>query len=421
MLNGRMTRSPVTAPTFDPFDPAHLADPYPGYRRLRETDPVHFHRGDGTTAHPDFWALARYADVDAAVCDPGTFSSASGLTFYRDEIEKLGLAPTIVMMDPPEHSGKRRLLAKAFSPKRVASTEPQIRAFVRGRLAEMAERYDDDEVVDLHRDFSAQIPTHLLAHLFDLPTADRPLFGPWVSALTTLQEEGFRPAGLGGGAVSAVAEMFAYFGELIASRRAAPGEDLISALTRAEIDGERLDDWDILGFCFVIVAGGNDTTGNLISHTVALLDEHPRQRELLVADPGLIPGALSECLRYESSVQALARTTTREVTVGGVTIPAGEKVMMLYGSANRDEREFGPTAEQLDIRREIAGHLGFARGPHFCIGSHFARLQARIAVEELYAAHPTVGVDRDSAVRALSPFTRGFVSLPLTGLSTQVK
>lgn len=412
-----MMQQPATAPAFNPFDPAHLADPYPGYRLLRETDPVHHHRGDGTTAHPDFWALSRYADVDAAVCDPGTFSSASGLTFYRDEIEKLGLAPTIVMMDPPEHSGKRRLLAKAFSPKRVAATEPRIRDFVRGRLAEMAERYDDDEVVDLHRDFSAQIPTFVLAHLFDLPTADRPLFGPWVSALTTLQEEGFRPAGLEGGAVDAVAEMFAYFGELTAERRAHPGDDLISALAQAEIEGERLDDWDILGFCFVIVAGGNDTTGNLISHTVALLGSHPRQRELLAADPGLIPGALSECLRFESSVQALARTTTREVTVGGTTIPAGEKVMMLYGSANRDEREFGPTAGQLDITREISGHLGFARGPHFCIGSHFARLQARIAVEELYAAHPTVGVDRDSAVRALSPFTRGFVSLPATGLA----
>ena len=211
--------------------------------------------------------------------------------------------------------------------------------------------------------------------------------------------------------------MFAYCGELIAERRAHPGDDLISALAQAEIEGERLDDWDILGFCFVIVAGGNDTTGNLISHTVALLGSHPRQREMLAADPGLIPGALSECLRFESSVQALARTTTREVTVGGTTIPAGEKVMMLYGSANRDEREFGPTAEELDITREITGHLGFARGPHFCIGSHFARLQARIAVEELYAAHPTVGVDRDSAVRALSPFTRGFVSLPATGLA----
>lgn len=410
------TRTTGDRTVYDPWDPTHLADPYPAYRALREHDPVHHHRGDGTAARPDFWALARYADVDAAVCAPDAFSSASGLTFYRDEIEQLGLAPTIVMMDPPEHTAKRRLLASAFSPRRVAATEPVIRAFVRERLAETAARHADGELVDLHREFSARIPTFVLAHLFGLPDEDHPRFGPWVSALTTLQEEGFRPAGLEGGAVAAVAEMFGYFGDLVTERRARPGEDLISALTQATIDGETLTDWDILGFCFVIVAGGNDTTGNLISHTAMLLDRHPDQRAALASDPSLVPGALTECLRFESSVQALARFTTRDVTVGGVTIPAGEKVMMLYGSANRDEREFGPTAEHLDIRRGSAGHLAFSRGPHFCIGSHFARLQARVAVEELYAAHPRLGVDHDRAVRALSPFTRGFVSLPAVGL-----
>ena len=420
MLNGAMSPEAIsrgTTDTFDPFDPAHLADPYPAYRALRDSDPVHHHTGDGTASHPEFWALSRYADVDAAVTAPETFSSASGLTFYRDEIAKLGLAPTIVMMDPPEHSAKRRLLAKAFSPKRVAATEPVVRDFVRNTLAGLTGRHADGEVVDLHRDFASQVPTYVLAHLFGLPDADRPLFDPWVSALTTLQEEGFRPEGLEGGAVAAVAAMFEYFGALITERRAAPGDDLISALTQAEIDGETLTDWDVLGFCFVIVAGGNDTTGNLISHTAMLLDRHPDQRAMLVADPGLTPGALTECLRFESSVQALARTATCDVTIEGVTIPAGEKVMMLYGSANRDERRFGPTAGQLDITREDTGHLAFSRGPHFCIGSHFARLQARLAVEELYAAHPNLGVDHERTVRALSPFTRGYTSLPATGLT----
>lgn len=402
---------------FDPFDPAHLADPYPAYQVLRDTDPVHHHLGDGTQARPEFWALSRYADVDAAVTEPDLFSSASGLTFYADEIEKLGLAPTIVMMDPPEHSTKRRLLAKAFSPRRVAETEPIIRDFVRGRLADMAERHAAGETVDLHRDFSSQVPTFVLAHLFGLPEADRPLFDPWVTALTSLQDEGFRPEGLDGGALGAVGAMFEYFGALITERRATPGDDLISALTQAEIEGETLTDWDVLGFCFVIVAGGNDTTGNLISHTAALLDRHPDQRTMLAANPDLIPGALVECLRMESSVQALARTTTREVTIEGVTIPADEKVMMLYGSANRDERRYGPTAGELDITREDTGHLAFSRGPHFCIGSHFARLQARLAVEELYAAHPSLGVDHTAAVRTVSPFTRGFTSLPATGLT----
>lgn len=407
---------PESHAVFDPFDRAHLADPYPAYRVLRDSDPVHHHLGDGTDTRPDFWALSRYADIDTAVTAPDVFSSANGLTFHRDEIATLGLAPTIVMMDPPEHSTKRRLLAGAFSPKRVAATEPVIRDFVRTRLSELTRLAADGATVDLHRDFSSQIPSFVLAHLFGLPAADRPLFDPWVTALTALQEEGFRTKGLEGGAVSAVAAMFEYFGALITERRENPGDDLISALTRAEIDGETLTDWDVLGFCFVIVAGGNDTTGNLISHTVALLDRHPDQRAMLVDDPGLIPGALSECLRFESSVQALARTTTREVTFEGVTIPAGAKVIMLYGSANRDERRYGPTAEQLDITREDIGHLAFARGPHFCIGSHFARLQARIATEELYAAHPDVGVDHDAAVRSLSPFTRGFSSLPATGL-----
>lgn len=274
--------------------------------------------------------------------------------------------------------------------------------------------YDDDEVVDLHTDFAARIPTFVLAHLFDIPAADRHRFGPWVSALTSLQEEGFRPAGLKGGAVAAVAEMFGYFGELIAERRAAPGEDLISALVSAEIDGERLDDWDILGFCFVIVAGGNDTTGNLISHTVALLDRHPRQRELLVADPRFIPDALKGCLRFESSVQALARTTTREVEVGGLTIPAGEKVMMLYGSANRDERHFGPDAAELNVVRKPHQILTFSYGAHHCIGNQAARMQARVALEEVLARCPNYTVDEAGIRWAGGGYVRRPLSVPFT-------
>lgn len=413
----------TTARPYDPYDEAFLLDPYEGYRVLRDTDPVHFHAGDGTADRPDFWALSRFADIDAAVRDTETFSSAHGLTMYADEIAALGLAPTIVMMDPPEHTVKRRLVAKAFSPRQVASTEQDLRAFVRGRLGELGARAADGETVDLHADFSSAIPTFVLGRLLGVPEADRPRLDPWVRALTTIQDGGFSFSGLGDGAVGAVTEMFGYFGELVAERRAGleaggePGRDLVTALLCAEVDGERLDDWDVLGFCFVIVAGGNDTTGNLVSHTVMLLDAHPEQKAQVVADPGVIPGALTECLRYESSVQALARYTLREVTIGDVTIGEGQKVMMLYGSGNRDEREFGETAGRLDIRREIPRHLAFTQGPHFCIGSHFAKLQARVAIEELYARFPDVGVDMDAAVRIRSPFTRGFASLPATGLA----
>ncbi|MGP4029610.1 cytochrome P450 [Actinomadura sp. 3N407] len=400
------------ADVYDPFDPGFQADPYPAYRRLRDDDPVHHHED------PPFWALSRFDDIWAATRDAEAFSSARGLTFYPDEIGRLGLAPTIVMLDPPRHTVLRRLVSHGFTPRRTAALEDMLREFARSRIAVMEGKAADGEVPDLHRDFSSPLPTFALAHLLGVPEADRARFDPWVTALTTLQDDGFDMKAMKGGAVEAVAEMFAYFTDVIAERRADPSGDLVSALTAAEVDGERLTDWDVLGFCFVMVAGGNDTTGNLVSHAVALLDGDHAQRERLAADPSLIPNALMEFLRLEGSVQALARTTTRPVTLHGTEIPEGEKVMMLFGSANRDEREFGPSASELDVTREIARHLGFSSGVHFCIGSHLAKLQARVALEELLAAHPNIGVDLERAERISSPFTRGWVTLPATGIET---
>jgi cytochrome P450 len=258
----------------------------------------------------------------------------------------------------------------------------------------------------------------VLAELFGVPESDRALFGPWVHALTQLQNDGFDASALTGshappGALEAMAEMMAYFSSAITARRTTPADDLLGALVAAEIDGEQLSDWDILGFCFVVVAGGSDTTASLISHGVTLLGDAPDQRRLLLDEPALLPGALLEFLRLESSVQGLARTTTTDVEVDGVTIPAGEKVMMLYAAANRDPREFGPTADLLDVRREIPRHLSFSSGPHFCVGSHLARLQARVALEELLVAHPWVTVDQDAGRRHESAFVRGWVSLPV--------
>ncbi|MGZ4574718.1 MAG: cytochrome P450 [Mycobacteriaceae bacterium] len=393
---------------YDPLSPQCTDDPYPAYRQLRDSDPVHRHED------PPFWALSRFADIWDAVREPGVFSSAQGLTFYPDEIGTLGLAPTIVMLDPPRHGDLRRLIARGFTPGRVAALEPMIRSFVRERIAAMQEKSASGGEVDLHLDFASPIPTFVLAHLLGVPESDRARFDPWVAALTQVQNSGFALEAIG--ATNAVAEMFGYFNDLILARRAEPADDLVSALTVAEVDGERLTDWDILGFCFVMVAGGNDTTGALISHGVMLLDTYPDQRAQIVADPGLIPNALLEFLRIEGSVQGLARTTLAPVTINGIDIPAGEKVMMLYGSANRDEREFGADADQLDIAREIPRHLAFSSGPHFCVGSHLARLQARVALEELYASQPSIGVDLSRAQRLQSPFTRGWTRLPAFGI-----
>jgi cytochrome P450 len=392
------------------MDPAFRADPYPAYAWLRENEPVHFHARTDRT--PSYWALSRFEDVWDAVRRPGDYSSASGLTFFDDEIGELGLAPTIVMMDPPRQTQLRGLIGRAFTPRRVADLEATIRAFVRGRVAVLL-----DGGADLHRDFSAPVPTFVLAELLGVPEADRARFGPWVSVLTGLQNDGF--AAPGRDAVTAVAEMFEYFSAVIADRRTHPRDDLIGALARAEVVGDdgrpaRLSDWDILGFCFVMVAGGNDTTASLISHGVALLTDAPEQRKLLLDDPALVEGAVLEFLRLEGSVQGLCRTTTRPVVVHNVEIPAGEKVLMLYAAANRDPDEFGPSAEELDVRRTPPRHLGFSSGPHFCIGNHLARLQAQIAFEELLAAIPDVAVDLAAGVRHDSAFVRGWVSLPVT-------
>ena len=404
-------------PVYDPYSPGALANPYPAYRWLRDNDPVHLHQGQG--GDPDFYVLSRFDDVWNATRQPDVFSSASGLTF-RNEIRDLGLAPTIVMLDPPVHTRLRALIGSGFTPRRVTALEDDIRSFVRDRIALMETKAADGEAIDLHRDFSSPIPTFVLSTLLGIPESDRALFDPWVSGLTRLQNEGFAIEGIGD-AAGAVAEMFAYFSSVIAARRADPRDDLIGALVNAEIDGQRLTDWDILGFCFVMVAGGNDTTGNLITHGVMLLDDDHAARQRIVDDAGLIPTALVEFLRYESSVQGLARQTTRDVIVGDTQIPEGVKVLMLFGSGNRDEREFGPDADRVDITRDIKRHLAFSSGVHFCIGSHFARLQARVAFEELYARQPHIGVDLDNGRRLHSSFTRGWLSLPATGIAPRTQ
>ncbi len=398
---------------YDPLDATFLADPYPTYARLRDEDPVHHHTR--TDEVPDFWTLSRFADVWDAVRTPESYSSAHGLTFYPDEIAHLGLPPNLVMLDPPVQTRLRALIGRGFTPKRIARLEETIRDFVRRRLTRLGDRAAQGQPVDLHQDFSSTVPTYVLAELFGVAEDDRHRFGPWVQALTAVQNDGFRIGGLDG--KDAVTEMLGYFGEQIEARRRRPADDLIGALVAAELDGERLTDWDILGFCFVVVAGGSDTTASLISHGVALLTEWPDQRQRLLKEPALISEALIEFLRLESSVQGLCRTTTREVTLHDTTIPAGQKVLMLYGSANRDPREFGEDADALDVRRSIPRHLAFGNGPHFCIGSHLARLQARVAFEELLTLHPMISVDTSAGERHRSPFVRGWVSLPAYELS----
>jgi cytochrome P450 len=395
-----MTISPAVV--YDPADPELWRDPYPTYERLRDEDPVHRVPGRG------FWVLSRFADVMAATCDTETFSSAQGLTFEEDEIAKLGLMPTLVMMDRPRHTLYRRLVNAMFTPRAVAERERAVRAFTRScmdRVAEMGE-------ADFVNEVATPVPSFVVADYLGVPESDRSTFGAWSSAIVQANAAGnLLSAG------RAVGELYGYFTELAAAKKGRPAADMISVLLESEIDDRPVTIEEILGFCFVMIAGGNDTASGLIGGTAALLSEHPDQRRLLADDAGRVPAAVEELLRFLSPVQGLSRTTTAEVTMGppdrAVTVEAGTKVHLLFASANRDPREFGPDAGELDVARTVARTLAFSSGPHHCLGAAAARLEGRLVIEELLAAMPDYVADGAAGRYAPGPFTRRFGYLPI--------
>ncbi len=389
----------VRVVTYDPLDPATQQDPYPAYRRLRDDDPVH------RTAR-GYWVLSRFEDVFQAALDTATYSSAEGLTFEENEIVKLGLKPTLVMMDRPEHSTFRRLISRGFTPRKVAELEPAIRAFVRARVAILAEAGEADFVEVL----AGPLPTFVVASYLGVPEEDRERFGRWSDAIVAANATGNTVRD----AADAVAGLYRYFADLVTWRRQHPGDDMLSDLVAADVGGRPLQLDEILGYCFVMIAGGNDTASGLLAGSAALLSEHPAQRRLLMDDPGLLPGAIEELLRMTSPVQGLSRTTTRPVELHGTHIPAGSKVHLLYGSANRDDREFGPSVDDLDVTRTFRRMLAFGNGPHHCIGAAAARLQARVTLEELLSVAPAFDADRTRARLAPGPFVRRYQSLPVT-------
>ncbi len=383
---------------YDPYDPDTRRDPYPVYRRLRDEDPVHL-------ARRGFWVLSRFEDVFEAALDGAAFSSAQGLTFEDDEIVSLGLKPTLVMMDRPRHTTFRRLITRGFTPRKVAELEPGIRAFVHSRVAMMAEAGEADFVEVL----AGPLPTFVVANYLGVPDSDRAQFDSWSSAIVQANAS----ANLLGQAAGAVASLYSYFTELLDFRRKHPGDDMVSDLVTARVDGRPLHTDEILGYCFVMIAGGNDTASGLLGGAAVELTEHRSQRARLIDDPGLLRGAIEELLRLISPVQGLSRTATRPVTLHGKTIGTGAKVHLLYGSANRDPREFGPTADQLDVTRGFRRMLTFGNGPHHCIGAAAARLQARVVLEELLRAVPEFTVDASRATLAPGPFVRRFETLPV--------
>lgn len=375
------------------------------YRALRDNDPVHHVPNQGDAG--DYWVLTRHAHVYAAVRDHETFSSGDGLTIQYGELEKIGLAhnPPMVMTDPPVHTAFRKLVSRGFTPRQVESIEPTVTDFVVERL----ERLRADGGGDIVRDLFKPLPSMVVAHYLGVPPEDWGLFDGWTDAIVAANAQSDV-----GASAEAVVEMMGYFSQLIEHRRERPADDTVSHLVAA---GEG-DDADgllrILAFTFTMVAGGNDTSAGLLGGSVPLLAERPDQRRLAMVD---LPAAVEELLRLTSPVQGLARTTTRDVEIDGVTIPAGRKVLMAYGAANRDDRMYGPTAEELDVTRNPRHILTFSHGAHHCLGAAAARMMGRVVLREFLTRIPEFAVDHDGVTWAPGNYVRRPLVVPVTVLA----
>ena len=387
-------------------------DPWPMYRALRDHDPVH-HVTPDDPEH-DYYVLSRHADVFAAARDHETFSSAQGLTVNYGELELIGMAdnPPMVMQDPPVHTEFRKLVSRGFTPRQVESVEPTVREYVVERIERLRANGGGDIVAELFK----PLPSMVVAHYLGVPESDRDRFDGWTEAIVAANTA---EGGIGGALETlgdALGEMMAYFTALIERRRVEPEDDTVSHLVAAGVgaDGDIAGVLSILAFTFTMVTGGNDTTTGMLGGTVQLLHRYPEQRRLLSGNPDLIADSVDEFLRLTSPVQMLGRTVTRDVTIGDRVIPQGRRAMLLYGSANRDERQYGNDAGELDVTRRPRNILTFSHGAHHCLGAAAARMQSRVALTELLARIPEFDIDEDGIVWADGSYVRRPLSVPFT-------
>lgn len=392
---------PTAQIRYDPFDVDIHHDPYPTYRLLRDEAPVYRAADSGT------WVLSRHHDVIGALLDHHSYSSVNGV-FPAPPGSRVmeSFLPMMIMMDPPRHDQLRALVSKAFTPRRIGAMHDAIEDLADG----LVQHFEPGSgAADFIADFAGIIPAWVIADLLGVPRQDREQFRQWSNTLVQANPtRGTDKRGL-----AAASAIYAYFADFLGERRREPREDLMSALVAAEVDGQRLTDDELLGFCLLLLIAGHETTTNLLGNAAVVLAEHPRSRHRLVGDPASIAPAIEELLRYDSPVQGLSRILTHDVTLHGTTMAAGESVLLLFGSANRDERVFSDP-DLFDIDRKPEHQVAFGRGVHFCLGAALARLEARIALRAFLARVPDWEVDAGAATRLHSGPIRGFVSLPIT-------
>jgi hypothetical protein len=390
---------------YNPYAFAVHHNPYDTYRRLRDESPAYWNEELG------FWALSRFDDVLEAFRDFETYSSAGGVALEaRRPIDRSNPRfQEIIEMDPPEHTAMRMLVSRVFTVRRVARMEDEIRRIVN--------HYIDTVIESGHADLMADVagcfPMDVISAVLGIPEADRDMLRDCADR-GLVREDGSME--IPKEAVDAILEVLAYFTEDLDRRRTGevPGGGLVSDLLGLEVDGRALTGPELLGFCLLFVFAGFETTAKMVGNAVELLSRHPDQRAALVADPSLVPQTVEEVVRFHSSTQYMHRTLTRDIEMHGRRMREGDSVLLLIGAANQDEREFGPTAGQFDIFRDPERHVGFGYGVHFCLGAALARLEGRVALEEIHRRMGDYTVDHDNKVRFHSGNVSGWRSLPIS-------
>jgi len=386
---------PDVAVRYDPFSYEIHENPYPIYRRLRDEAPAYFDETHG------FWALARYADVHRALHDHATYCSGRG--FLLEDIDDFTL-PMLLGMDPPDHTRLRASLSRALTPRRVALLEEPIRRRCRALIETFAARGE----AELIADFAGRLPMWVIARLLRVPDGDQDRLR---ALADTMLHRDDATRGVPAAGKQAAGEIYAYFERLLAERGTDDADDLLSLLLAAERAGE-LSHLEIIGFCFLLIIAGNETTTKLLGNLAEQLTRHPAVRVRLVAEPALVPRAVEEMLRFDTSTHMMARTLTRDVELHGRRMEAGRKVALLLASANRDERRWRDP-DTFDLDRDTSDHVAFGFGLHFCLGAALARLEARVALEELLARLPDFEVEPAGLVRVHSGNVRGYSAVPI--------
>jgi cytochrome P450 len=353
----------------------YAGDPYPSYRELRASAPVCWNDV------AKFWALLRYDDVRFVSTNPALFTSTKGINIPAPGLPNPVQESSLIFMDPPRHRRLRRLVNCGFPRRQIALLEPKIRDLV----GEMLNGIQPGSVHDFIDTVAAPLPARVIAELLGVAREDREQFRAWTDAVIGTAESGgdldaFETAG----------RLYHCIRQLIATTRADAGDDLLSVLAGATVDGNRLSDEELLDFSFLLLASGNETTRGLLSLGTLALIAHPGQSRLLIEDPALIPGAIEEMLRWTSPVTHMARTATTEVEIRGQRIAEGDMVVLLYGSANRDEDVFGSDAEEFKVMRSPNPHIAFGCGEHACVGAQLARLTASVFFGELLSRFPAL-------------------------------